>query len=104
MYLCRTGSSRASDMYLCRTGLKVSSGAKIEINIKPYGMYEWFDCHLLGCGRFTEYDRELLGFPPPQDDQNASSEENCLIWLQFHERNIPLNVWRPVLYTFSYTV
>ena len=33
---------------------KISSGEK-NINIKPCGGYEWFDCHLPGCVGFTGY-------------------------------------------------
>ena len=64
-----------------------------KISIKPCGMYGWFDCHLPGCGGFTEYfwAKNYPDFPESstsiQSIKLRLQKQNCLIW--------------PVIYKFS---
>ena len=71
------GSNRAGVMLA-----KISNGVK-NINVKPCGMYEWFDCHLPGCSGFTEYFLAARPRNPQAStsrlDQNASLEAEVLV-------------------------
>ena len=68
--------------------IQYAGGINIEwwkkINIKPCGMYEWFDCYLPGCGGFAEYfstarPRTTLPFLHHKIvDKNASLEAELL--------------------------